>query len=138
MTIKQFHSSGHHDEDLYNLFDSVKLAYLPEKHGWNTSADWEAIISLSELQRLAVCRVLFHQPRFAILDKAMCMVDAGVELAIYQQAKDLGITFITVTEHQSLKNFHDSILTLKNDNSWEYVSESAQTQLSEDEEDEEW
>uniref|UniRef100_A0A7S4I3S4 ABC transporter domain-containing protein n=1 Tax=Vannella robusta TaxID=1487602 RepID=A0A7S4I3S4_9EUKA len=136
MTLQQFTSHGHHDGDLYKLLEFVHLTSLLDSHGWYKRADWESLISMSDLQRLAVCRIFFHQPRFAILDMAMCMVDAGVEMSIYQQAKEMGITFITVTEHQSLQSLHESVLTLKGNGDWEYTSDSI-AELSDEEDDEE-
>lgn len=68
---------------------------------------------------------------------AMCMVDAGVEVSIYQKAKDLGVTFITVTEHQSLQSFHNSVLTLHGNGTWTYTTETIGNSEEEEEDEEE-
>lgn len=67
---------------------------------------------------------------------AMCMVDAGVEVSIYQKARDLGITLITVTEHQSIQSFHNSVLTLHGNGTWTYTTETIGGDNSEEEEEE--
>lgn len=63
MNQKQFNSDGHKDDELSLLLDDVNLGYLLSQYGWDTIVEWEIILSTSEIQRLAMTRILFHQPR---------------------------------------------------------------------------
>lgn len=63
MTQKQFNIDGLNEENLYKILEMVKLEYLQTKCGSDVITEWETVLSPSELQRLAVTRILFHQPR---------------------------------------------------------------------------
>ena len=63
MSPSEFYSDGHHDDELYQVLEDVNLGYLLIKYGWDALNDWEATLSISEIQRLAMTRILFHQPR---------------------------------------------------------------------------
>ena len=52
------------------VLDQVDLGYLLEREGVLTSEiNWEEECSLGEKQRLAIARLIWHKPQFAILDE---------------------------------------------------------------------
>ena len=59
-------------ERLIEILDMVDLAYLAAREGvLDSEVNWEDECSLGEKQRLAIARLVYHQPRFAILDECV-------------------------------------------------------------------
>lgn len=57
-------------ERLIEILDMVDLGYLASREGvLDSEINWEDECSLGEKQRLAIARLVYHQPRFAILDE---------------------------------------------------------------------
>jgi len=79
--MKQF---GNTDEYLFELLEQVKLAYLVEREGgWDKCNDWNDVLSGGEKQRMAMGRLIYHKPKFAILDECTSAVSMDVEGHLY-------------------------------------------------------
>lgn len=78
--------------------------------------EWKDVLSGGEKQRVAMARLYFHKPQFAILDECTSAVSMDVEDKMYSQAKNLGITLITVSHRKSLWKFHDYVIVFNEDN----------------------
>ena len=62
---------GMDDGALAELLESVHLLYLLERPGgWDAEAEWADVLSGGEKQRVAMARLFYHQPYFAILDES--------------------------------------------------------------------
>lgn len=96
-------------DELGKLLDIVDLKYLLEREG---EVDWERAVSLGEQQRLAMVRLLFHSPKFAILDECTSAVSAEMERRFYTFCVERGITCITISHRPALQQFHDRMLAL--------------------------
>ncbi|GAK68093.1 ATP-binding cassette transporter [Moesziomyces antarcticus] len=129
-TYPEHVASGKTDEDLLAILKDVHLAYLPSREGgWETRKEWKDVLSGGEKQRMGMARLLYHQPRFGILDECTSAVSTDVEGLMYAKAKDLGITLITISHRPSLFKYHEVLLRLTGEEgAWETDYIGAETE----------
>ncbi|MCF2150432.1 ATP-binding cassette domain-containing protein [Desmonostoc muscorum LEGE 12446] len=100
--------------NLQNLFSRVD--------DFDTEVPWENILSLGEQQRLAFARILVTRPSFTILDEATSALDLNNEVNLYRQLQETKTTFISVGHRESLFNYHQWVLELLEDSSWQLIT----------------
>ena len=111
------------DAELEEVLQQVNLQNLLSRvEGFDTEVPWENILSLGEQQRLAFARLLVTNPRFTILDEATSALDLKNEGSLYQQLQATKTTFISVGHRESLFNYHQWVLELSQDSSWQLVT----------------
>ncbi|ORZ40258.1 ABC transporter transmembrane region 2-domain-containing protein [Catenaria anguillulae PL171] len=119
-SVAQMRAAGKTDEDLMHVLEMVHLAYLPSREGgWDTVKEWKDVCSGGEKQRLNFARVLYHAPRWAVLDECVSAVSADVSGLMYSRAKDMGITIITISHSPALAKYHNLILKIHDDGEYE-------------------
>ncbi|GAA5868571.1 hypothetical protein JCM3774_005432 [Rhodotorula dairenensis] len=116
-----FLKSGKTDDDLLDILRKVHLAYLPEREGgYDVRKEWKDILSGGEKQRMGLARLFYHLPKYGVLDECTSAVSTDVEGSMYQHAKDVGITLITISHRPSLYQHHMYLLRLTGiDGQWE-------------------
>ncbi|ESL12001.1 hypothetical protein TRSC58_00239 [Trypanosoma rangeli SC58] len=78
---------------------------------WDSTLSWaEDVLSMGEKQKLAMARLFFHRPSFAILDECSSMMDVEVEERLYSVCHELGISLITIAHRRSAWSHHNWIL----------------------------
>lgn len=103
--------AGITDQNLAEILDQVKLGDILIRDGWDSYKDWADVLSGGEKQRLAMSRLFYHKPQFAILDECTSQVSLDVEGFMYKHCKKLGITLFTVSHRKSLWEYHDYALS---------------------------
>ncbi|GMG60232.1 unnamed protein product [Ambrosiozyma monospora] len=78
-------------------------------------AKWPDILTTGEQQRLAMARLYYHQPKFAVLDECTSLISPiDLELKCYQVATEMfGITVLSVCHRTCLWQFHKYVLKFK-------------------------
>ena len=113
--------SKYTDAELSGLLDVVSLEnFAEERGGFDKVEDWKDTLSGGQKQKLALCRILYHRPLFAILDECTSNISLEVEKSAYEKFVEFGITLITVTHRESLMRYHQFILKMDGLGGWSY------------------
>lgn len=104
---------GYTDADLMKILDQVKLEYLVSREGgFETRKQWKDVFSGGEKQRVMFARILFKNPKFAVIDEGTSAVSSDVEGLLYETCQKAGITLITISHRPSLLQYHKAQLKL--------------------------
>lgn len=101
------------DSQLVEILKVVELKYLLDReHSLETIADWQDVLSGGEKQRVALARLIYHKPKFAILDECTSAVAIDVEQKIYRYLSEvLNCTLLSVSHRvKQLSKFHHLIM----------------------------
>lgn len=122
-SVDEARKKGYTDRKLLELLDKVKLEYLVQREGgWDSIQDWTDVLSGGEKQRVAMARLFYHKPQFAILDECTSAVSIDVEGMMYNYARDLGITLFTVSHRPSLFQYHEYCLRFDGQGGYEFIA----------------
>lgn len=99
------------DNDLLDILEIVEINHIVDRPGgWDAEEEWRDMLSGGLQQRVAMARLFYHRPKYAILDECTSSVTLEIEKAMYDEAKRLGITLMTVSHRRSLWKYHENIL----------------------------
>ena len=81
---------------------------LPEKQ------DWQHILSLGELQRIAFARILLAKPQLILLDEATSALDENTEAHLYQLIRERlpESMIVSIGHRNTLTQFHQQQIDL--------------------------
>ncbi|KAF9413963.1 hypothetical protein HW555_007993 [Spodoptera exigua] len=112
-TREEMQRRGRSDEQLHHFLEIVQLSYLTNREGsLDAVEDWMDVLSGGEKQRIAMARLFYHEPQFAILDECTSAVSVDVEGQMYQYCREVGISLFTVSHRKSLWKHHDHYLQM--------------------------
>lgn len=114
------------EERLCSCLEAVELDYLLARGGWQQVRNWSETLSGGERQRLAMARLLFHHPKFAVLDECTSAVSADGELTLYRACISAGITVFSIAHRPALRAFHSKIVQFDGCGGWEVGDMAAQ------------
>lgn len=118
------HTNHPDDNRVLDALDATEIGYLVHRgDGLDQLQNWEETLSGGEKQRLAVARVLYHNPRYAVLDECTSAVSADGEENLYKNLRGSGITLLSIAHRPALKKYHSAMLCLDGSKSgcgWKY------------------
>lgn len=111
-SLRTVRARGVTDAELLDILKILGLEHLVELYpeGWDAEAEWRDVLSGGLQQRVAMARLFYHKPRYAILDECTSSVTLETEKVMYDTAKELGVTLMTVSHRRSLWKYHSRIL----------------------------
>ncbi|GLD94721.1 hypothetical protein PINS_up003345 [Pythium insidiosum] len=120
-TVADMRERGRTDDELLQLLERVQLGYLVAREGgWDVVHDWADVLSGGEKQRVAMARLFYHKPQFAILDECTSAVSVDVEGAMYSYCREQDITLFTVSHRKSLWKYHEYVLRFDGRGNYEF------------------
>lgn len=138
-SLRQMRARAVTDADLVSILKILSLEHLVDLYdeGWDAEAEWRDVLSGGLQQRVAMARLFYHQPKYAILDECTSSVTLETEKVMYENAKALGITLMTVSHRRSLWKYHTHILQFDGQGHFVFTKLDAERRLKlEDEKDE--
>lgn len=110
-TVDEMRAKGVKDEDLIEILKLLQIDNIVEREGgWDVQREWRDALSGGDKQRIAMARLFYHKPKYAILDECTSAVTLDIEKIMYDHATKLGITMLTVSHRPSLWKYHTHVL----------------------------
>lgn len=137
--LRTMRAKGVTDADLMAILRTLNLEHLIDLYpeGWDAEAEWRDVLSGGLQQRVAMARLFYHRPRYAILDECTSSVTLDTEKVMYDNAKALGITLMTVSHRRSLWKYHSKILQFDGQGNYVFTKLDADKRLQLEDEKEE-
>ncbi|GAM84559.1 hypothetical protein ANO11243_025550 [Dothideomycetidae sp. 11243] len=137
--LADMRSRGVTDTDLATILELLQIqqSQIRPLSGLDVEAEWTDVLSIGNQQRIAAARLFYHRPKYAILDECTSSLTPDVEKIMYDEAKRLGITLMTVSHRRSLWKYHEWILQFSGQGTYVFTRLDAEGRLKlEDEKDE--
>lgn len=124
------------DGELLEILKVVEIDDLITSgaYGWSAEREWKEELSMGVQQRIAMARLFYHCPKFAILDECTSSVSLEIERVMYTHATQLGISLLTVSHRPSLWKYHDKILQFDGHGGYVFTDLDAERRLRLEEE----
>lgn len=134
------------DDELLEILKVVEIDELIDTSGnqegnntshgytWDSEREWKEELSMGVQQRIAMARLFYHSPKFAILDECTSSVSLEIERVMYTHATQLGISLMTVSHRPSLWQYHDKILQFDGHGGYIFTDLDAEKRLKLEEE----
>ena len=110
-THEQMKKKGVTDSQLIAMLQIVQIGGIVDREGgFDVEKDWKDVLAGGDKQRIAMARLFYHRPRYAILDECTSSVGMDIEKIMYEHSQELGISLITVSHRPTLWKYHNWIL----------------------------
>ena len=110
-SLYEFRAKKCSEDELVNILRILEIESVVDRpNGWDAIEEWRDVFSGGVQQRIAMARLFYHKPKYAILDECTSSVTLEMERKMYETAKGLGTTLMTVSHRRSLWRYHNFIL----------------------------
>jgi vitamin B12/bleomycin/antimicrobial peptide transport system ATP-binding/permease protein len=107
------------DGQITSALNDVGLGSIPERvGGLDTERDWSTVLSLGQQQLLAITRLIFLRPAFALLDRVTESLKPAQLREILRRFNENSITYITFAEDAESVELYDAVLEIDGDGGW--------------------
>jgi vitamin B12/bleomycin/antimicrobial peptide transport system ATP-binding/permease protein len=108
------------DDALLALLSQIRMPQLVEHAGGlDIVKPWSDQLSVGEQQRIAFARIELAKPDLVLLDESTSALDAENERFLYQRLCQSGKTIISVAHREQLRAYHDLVLSINKDGTWQ-------------------
>jgi ATP-binding cassette subfamily D (ALD) long-chain fatty acid import protein len=129
-SLREMVSKGKTDADLFKILCIVEIEGIVQNQGgWDAEKEWREVLSGGLQQRVAMARLFYHAPRYAILDECTSSVTPEIEKVMYETAKALGTTLMSVSHRRSLWKYHTNILQFDGQGNYVFTKLDAERRL---------
>ncbi|KAF2639231.1 hypothetical protein P280DRAFT_550676 [Massarina eburnea CBS 473.64] len=129
-SLRDMRDKGITDADLFSILQVVEIESIVDRpDGWDAEQEWTDVLSGGLQQRVAMARLFYHRPKYAILDECTSSVTLEIERVMYEEAKKLGITLMTVSHRRSLWKYHERILQFDGQGGFVFAELDAERRL---------
>lgn len=137
-SLYEFRAKNRSDSELLEILRILEIDNVIQRpNGWESVEEWRDVFSGGLQQRIAMARLFYHKPRYAILDECTSSVTLEMERKMYETAKGLGTTLMTVSHRRSLWKYHSKILQFDGQGGYFFGDLDAERRIQlEDEKDE--
>ncbi|KAK5045649.1 hypothetical protein LTR84_009018 [Exophiala bonariae] len=110
-SLYEFRAKNGSEDALREILAILEIESIIDRpNGWDAIEEWRDVFSGGLQQRIAMARLFYHKPKYAILDECTSSVTMEMEKTMYETAKGLGTTLMTVSHRRSLWKYHSVIL----------------------------
>ena len=110
-SLYEFRAKHGSEDELRDILKILEIdSVIDRPNSWDSVEEWRDVFSGGLQQRIAMARLFYHKPRYAILDECTSSVTLEMERKMYETAKGLGTTLMTVSHRRSLWKYHSKIL----------------------------
>jgi putative ATP-binding cassette transporter len=107
------------DGQITSALNDVGLGSIQERAGGlDTERDWSTVLSLGQQQLLAITRMIFLRPAFALLDRVTESLKPAQLRGILRRFDKNSITYITFAEDAESVEWYDAVLEIDSDGGW--------------------
>ena len=107
------------DGQITSALNDVGLGSIQERvGGLDTERDWSTVLSLGQQQLLAITRLIFLRPAFALLDRVTESLKPAQLREILRRFDENSITYITFAEDAESVELYDAVLEIDSDGGW--------------------
>ncbi|ODQ63091.1 hypothetical protein NADFUDRAFT_84576 [Nadsonia fulvescens var. elongata DSM 6958] len=120
------------DEEIVGMMAIVGIDHLANvySNGLSEVREWKEELSTGLQQRIAMARLFYHRPKYAILDECTSTMPLELETASYNHAKQLGISLLTVSHRRSLWQYHDLVLEFDGEGGYVFLEMDPEKRLN--------
>ncbi|KKY23446.1 putative abc fatty acid [Phaeomoniella chlamydospora] len=137
-SLYEFRAKKATDAELKRILAILEIDSVVDRPGgWDAVEEWRDVFSGGLQQRIAMARLFYHKPKYAILDECTSSVTLEIEKVMYDTAKELGTTLMTVSHRRSLWKYHSKILQFDGQGSYIFTDLDAEKRLKLEDEKEE-
>jgi ATP-binding cassette, subfamily D (ALD), peroxisomal long-chain fatty acid import protein len=137
-SLYEFRAKKASETDLLEILKILEIeAVVDRPGGWDAIEEWRDVFSGGLQQRIAMARLFYHKPKYAILDECTSSVTLEIEKKMYDTAKSLGTTLMTVSHRRSLWRYHSRILQFDGQGGYVFTKLDAERRMELEDEKEE-